>query len=40
MAFPAFYRQKTVVSNVFDNAECKYYQDKLHENKKDYQRNL
>ena len=38
MAFLAFYRQRIVVPNLLDNAQCKYYQDKLHEHKKDYKR--
>ena len=34
MAFLAFYRQKSVASNLMDNAKCTYYQDKLHEHKR------
>ena len=38
MAFLAFYSHRRVVSNILDNAEYKYYQDKLHEQQKDYGR--
>ena len=36
MIFIAFYRQRRVVSNLWDNAECNNYLDKLHEHKKNY----
>ena len=35
---PSLLRQRRVVTNHLDNVECKYYQDKLHEHKKEFKR--
>ena len=34
MILLAFYRQRRVLLNLLKNAECKYYKDKLNENKR------